>query len=149
MWPVAGIGSIAVACLVVTLVLGRPEPIAGVLALLGAAYAVILVVDDPPLDVRAAIVGAALLAVGELAYLSAEARAAVADEDGGTARRIGWVAVASLVALLVCGLLVAVVDVTRTGGLAIEAVGVAAAGGAIGLLVTVVREARQVKDDRD
>jgi hypothetical protein len=148
-WPVAGIGSIAVACLVVTLVLGRPEPIAGVLALLGAAYAVILVVDDPPLDVRAAIVGAALLAVGELAYLSAEARAAVADEDGGTARRIGWVAVASLVALLVCGLLVAVVDVTRTGGLAIEAVGVAAAGGAIGLLVTVVREARQVKDDRD
>ena len=34
----------------VTLAIGRPEPVAGVLALLGAGYAVILVVDDPPLD---------------------------------------------------------------------------------------------------
>ena len=54
------------------LAIGRPEPLAGVLVLLGTAYAVILAIDDPPLDGRSAIVGASLLAIGELAHLSLE-----------------------------------------------------------------------------
>lgn len=127
----------------VALVLGKPEPIGGALALLGAAYAVILVVDEPLLDARSAIVGAALLAVGELGYLSTEGRAAVADERGDGGRRIGWVAATSLAALLVGGVLVALVDVTtRASGSAIEVVGVVAAGGVVGLLVVIAREAK-------
>ena len=39
----------------------------------------------------------------------------------------------------------AVVDLLRTGGIAIEVVGVAAAAGAVGLLVLAAREARQVR----
>lgn len=140
--PVAGIATAAAAGLVVTLAVGRPEPVAGVLVLLGAAYAVILVVDDPPLDARAAIVGATLLAIGELAYLSVEARSAVTEEAGAIARRVGSVAVLSLLALGFGGALVALVDLFHTGGLAIEIVGAAAAVGAVGLLVLAAREAR-------
>ena len=45
--PVAGLGALAAVGLVVTLAVGRPEGIAAGLLLLGAAYAVILVVDGP------------------------------------------------------------------------------------------------------
>lgn len=139
--PVAGIGALAVCGLVVTLAIGKPEPIVLALALLGAAYAVILVVDDPPLDARAAVVGAALLGIGELAHLSVEARAAVTEEADAVARRVLSVAMLALLALALGGALLALVDVLRTGGLAVEAVGVAAAIGAVGLLVLAAREA--------
>ena len=141
-WPVETIGAVAVVGLAATLAVGKAEPVAGALVLLGGGYAVILVVDDPPLDTRAAIVGAALLAIGELAYLSAEARSAVAEETGAVARRIGSVAVLALLALGLGGALLALVDLLRTGGLAIEAAGVAAAVGAVGFLVRAAREAR-------
>lgn len=128
--------------LAVTLAVGKPAPVAGVLALLGAGYAVILILDDPPLDTRAAIVGAALLAIGELGYLSLEARAAVSEEAGAVARRVGSVAVVVLLALSLGGALVALVDLFRTGGLAIELVGTAAAVGTVGLLARAAHEAR-------
>ena len=128
--------------LVGTLVLGRPNPVVVPLALLGAAYAVILVLDDPPLDGHSIVVGAALLAAGELAYLSLETRSAVTEEAGAVGRRIAWVSVLVLLTLAVGGAVLAVVDLLRTGGLAIEFVGVAAAAAAVGLLVLAAREAR-------
>ena len=69
------------------------------LVLLGGAYAVILAIDEPPLDGRSAIVGALMLAVGELGYLSLGARTAVTDEAGTLARRIAWVMTLALLAL--------------------------------------------------
>ena len=128
--------------LVATLAAGRTEPIAAVLVLLGAAYAVTLVADDPTLDARSAIVGAALLAIGELAHLSVEARSAVTEEADAVARRVGSVAVLALTALGLGGIVLAVADLLRAGGLATEVVGVAAAVGAVGLLVLAAREAR-------
>jgi len=141
-------GAVATVGLAVTLAIGRPGPIVGALALLGGAYAVILVIDEPPLDGRAAIVGAALLTIGELAHLSVEARPAVTEEAGAAARRIAAVAVLALCALGLGGAVLAVVDVYRTGGIAIEVVGVAAAAGAVGLLVLAAREAR-AGEERD
>jgi hypothetical protein len=132
----------------VTLAFGWSEPIVGALALLGGSYAVILVVDAPPLDGRSAVVGATLLAIGELAHLSIEARLSVTEEAGATARRIASVAMLALVALGLGAAVLAVVDILRTGGVAIEAVGVAAAAGAVGLLVLAAREAR-TGDERD
>ena len=138
----AGLGTIAVGVTVVALAIGRSEPAIGGLVLLGAAYAVILVVDDPPLDGRSTVVGAAMLAVGELAYLSFDARTAVTAEAGALARRVASVAVLVLLALGTGAAVLTVVDLLRTGGLAIEAVGVAAAAGAMGLLVLAARDAR-------
>ena len=140
--PVAGLGTAAVVVLVVALVVGRSEPTIGGLALLGATYAVTLLIDDPPLDGRSTVVGAAMLAVGELAYLSLEARTAVTEEAGALAHRVASVAVLVLLALGVGATVLSVVDLLRTGGLAIEVVGVVAAAGAMGLLVRAAREAR-------
>ena len=140
--PVAGIGGVAVVGLIATLAIGRSEPVVGVLALLGAAYAALLVIDDPPLDAHSAVVGATLLAIGELAYLSLETRSAATGEAGAAARRVALVAVITLVALGVGAAVLAVVDLLRTGGLVIEIVGVAAAAGAVGLLVLAARDAR-------
>ena len=135
------VGAVATTCLIATLTVGRAEPIVAALALLGAAYALILVIDEPVLDGRSAIVGAALLAIGELAYLSVEVRPAVTEEAGAATRRVAFVAMLTLFALGLGGAMLAVVDLLRTGGIAIEVVGVAAAAGVVGLLVLAAREA--------
>jgi hypothetical protein len=140
--PVAALAALAVLGLAGTLILGWPDSIAVPLALLGAAYAAILVIDDPPLDSHSILVGGALLAAGELAYLSLEARSAVTEETGAIARRFAGVSMLVLFALAVGGALLAVVDLLRTGGLVIEFLGVAAAAGAVGLLVLAARDAR-------
>ena len=139
----AGIGIAAAAGLMAALAAGRPEPVAGVLALFGGAYVAILAIDDPPLDARAAIVGAALLAIGELTHLSIEARDKVTGEPGTTTRRVAWVAVLVALTLAVSAGLLALVDLLRAGGIAIEALGTAAAAAAVGLLVLAARDARR------
>ncbi len=140
--PAGALGALAMLILVVSLAVPVRALITVTLALLGASYATILVIDNPTLDLRAAVVGAALLATGELAHLAIEARSAVVDEAGTTARRVGSVAIMVLAALVVGGGLIALVDLARTGGLAIEALGVAAAVGAVGLLALATRDAR-------
>ncbi len=140
--PAGALGAFAVLILVVSLAVPVRALIPVTLALLGASYATILVIDDPTLDMRAAVVGAALLAIGELAHLAIEARSAVVDGADTTARRVGSIAIMVLVALVVGGGLMALVDLARTGGLAIEALGVAAAVGAVGLLALATRDAR-------
>lgn len=132
----------AVIALIVAFATGTPGPITVALALLGAAYAVLIVIDSPPLDGRAAVVGAALLGIGELAHLSLQALEAVPGGAEVRARQIAFIALLSLLALLLGGVLLALVDVARTNGLAIEAVGAAAALAAVGLLVAAARGAR-------
>jgi hypothetical protein len=144
---VRAVGAVAIVGLVATLAAGRAEPIVIALALLGGSYAVILAIDDPPLDTRAAVVGAALLAIGELAHLSVVARSAVTEEAGALAQRVGSVAVLVLAALFVGGALSALVDLLRTGGLAVEVMGTAAALGAVGLLVAAARRPEARPDD--
>ena len=126
-------------------VLGKPEPLVVALGLLGGAYAVILAIDEPPLDGRAAIVGALMLAVGELGYLSLGARSAVTDEAGTLARRIAGVMTLALLALAAGATVLIVVDVFRTGGIVVEAVGVVAAATAVGLLVLAARGAHSTQ----
>jgi len=138
---VAALGGVAIVCLVATLAVGRADSIVGALALLGAAYAAILVIDEPVLDGRSAIIGAALLAIGELGYLSVEVRPAVTEEAGAATRRVAFVAMMALLALGIGSAMLALVDLLRTGGIAIEAIGVAAAAGVVGLLVLAAREA--------
>ena len=92
------------------------------LATSGAAYGLMLAVDDPPLDVRAAGVAAGLLIVGELVGWSHEL-AATRDEPGGAWRRPVWIASLGVGALLLVWALLALVDLARVEGLAVEATG--------------------------
>jgi hypothetical protein len=142
---IAYVGGLAVALLVVAIAIGRFEGVAASLALLGGCYAAILVIDDPPLDARSALVGAGLLATGELAHLSLSRRSAVTDEAGAVTRRVAWVALLALCAIALGGAVLAVVDLLRTGGIAIELMGVAAAITAVGLLALAARDAARAE----
>ena len=139
---VAALSVLAVVAAASAVAVGRPEPLVAALLLLGGAYAVILAIDEPPLDGRSAIVGALLLAVGELGYLSLDARTAVTDEAGTLARRIAWVMTLVLLVLAAGATVLIVVDLFRIGGLVVEGVGVGAAATAVGLLVLAARGAR-------
>lgn len=109
------------------------------MTLLGAEYALLLSVDDLPLDRRAPVVAAALLLVAELAYWSLERRSAVTGEPGTVGRRLSVLALLALGSMLVGQLLLAAVVLGGRGGIAIEALGAAAALGAFGLLWVVLR----------
>ena len=101
------------------------------LAALAGAYAVLLLVDDPPLDSRAAALAAALVVVGELVGWSHELAGPTRDEPGNAWRRPAWIAGAGIAALGLAWAVLAVADLARVQGLAIEAVGALAALGAL------------------
>jgi hypothetical protein len=105
----------------------RPLLLGPALAALGGAYAVLLLVDEPPLDSRAAGVAASLVVVGELVGWSRELAGATRDEPGNAWRRPAWIAGAGIGALGLAWALLAVVDRARVEGLAVEAVGAVAA----------------------
>jgi hypothetical protein len=112
----------------------RPAALTVALPASAAAYALLLTIDDPPLDSRAAGVAAALLVIGELNGWAREL-AGTTDEPGGAWRRPAWIAGAGAGALALAWIVVAVADVARVEGLAVEAVGALAALAAL-VLVT-------------
>jgi hypothetical protein len=112
---------------------------------LALAYAVLLAVDDPPLDARAAGVAAALLVTGELVGWARELAATTRDEPGNAWRRPVWIASTGIGAVGLVTVLLAVVDLARVEGLAIEAVGAMAALAAL-LLVRRAATEKQVSD---
>jgi hypothetical protein len=125
--------------LLVSLVLGWAALGTVSLVLLGAAYAVHLSIDDVALDARAPLFAAGLLMTAELCYWSLEERERVRGEPGDGFRRLGFVALLGLGALFVGAVLLAVVDLGRTGGLAVDLVGAAAAAAVLLALVLAAR----------
>jgi hypothetical protein len=97
------------------------------LAALAGAYAVLLAIDEPPLDARAAGLAALLLVVGELVGWARELAGTTRDEPGGAWRRPIWIAGAAAGALALGWGLIALVDRLRADGLAVEAAGALAA----------------------
>ena len=119
--------------------LGWSSLVPASIVLLGSAYAVHLALDDPTLDTRAPLLAAGLLIAAELAYWSLEERQNVRTEAREQLRRLTVVAALALGSLFVGAVLLAVADVARTRGLAVDLVGAAAAAGALLLLVLVAR----------
>lgn len=122
-----------------------PAALGAALAALGGAYAVLLVIDDPPLDSRAAGVAAALLVAGELAGWARELGGATRDEPGNAWRRPIWIAGVALGALAVAWALLALADLARVDGLAVEAIGAVAAVTAL----VVIRSAARWTEQED
>ena len=125
--------------LVAAVVLGWSSLVPASIVLIGSAYAVHLALDDPTLDTRAPLLAAGLLLAAELAYWSLEERQNVRTEAREQLRRLTVVAALALGSLFVGAVLLAVADVARTRGLAVDLVGAAAAAGALLLLVLVAR----------
>jgi len=109
------------------------------LAVSGSGYALLLAIDEPPLDVRVAGVAACLLVVGELVGWAHELWSTTRDEPGGEWRRPTWIAAVGAGALLLVWGLLAIVDIARIEGLAVEAVGAVCA---LAALLVVRRLAR-------
>jgi hypothetical protein len=124
----------AVVILAGGLVLRRPVGIPAAIFLLGASYTMRLLAEEEALDLRAPLIAAAFFALAELSYWSLELRQGIADEAGTQLRRIGLISGLTLGVLALGIALLALVDGVRTGGPAVEALGVAAAVAALALL---------------
>ena len=127
--------------LAVGLLLWIPAAVPTAIVIVGVAYAAALAVRDDALDARAPVIAAILFAAAELGYWSLELRDAVADEPGAYLRRLGLLAGLTLGALALGQLLLALVDVSERGGIAIEAVGVVAAVAALAIVALSSRRA--------
>ena len=136
------LAAISLLALLAALALGWSSFVPISIALLGAAYATQLGVDDAPLDVKAPLFGAGLLVTAELAYWSLEERDRVESDPGEWLRRLGVVVALGLAALVAGGALLATADLARTRGLAIDLVGAAAAAAALLVVVLTARRGR-------
>jgi hypothetical protein len=133
------LSAVAVVVLVAALVLRRPRLVPLSLALLGACYALYLGVDDPPLDVAAAVFAAGLFLTAELAYWSLDEREGVRAETQEAFRRTAIVALLGAGALLVSAAVLALADVVRAQGVALDIAGAAAAAAALLIVVLAGR----------
>ena len=126
-WGAAAGGAVAVALLAIGLVARAPTFVTAGLAFLGAEYAAVLAVESEPLDRRAPVFAAALFLAAELAWWSLELRARIAAEAGSNLRRLAYLLGLTAGALALGAGVLALVDVIRVGGLAVELAGAAAA----------------------
>jgi hypothetical protein len=131
--------ALALLALVGALVLGWSPLVPVSLLLLGSAYSTHLAADDPALDVRAPLIAAGLLLTAELAYWSLEERDEIHAERGESLRHLGVVAALGLGGLVAGGALLAVADLARAEGLAIDLLGAVAAAGALLVVVLYAR----------
>ena len=122
---VGGIGALGLVMVAAAFVGRWASLIPFAIAVVGAAYAVFLSVRAETLDPYAAAVAAGIFLAAELAFWSLEPRAARAHRRV-LLRRIASLALAVVATGLVAGSLLLVAGGT-TGGVALEAAGVAAA----------------------
>jgi hypothetical protein len=139
----ARIGAVAFVALVAGIVLGWAPmiPLAAVLA--GGLYAAELAVADAPLDVAAPAIAAGLLLCTELAYWSLEERTRWRGEAGDGLRRVAFVALLGIAALMVAAVLLALVDAVRAHGLALDLLGATAAVAVVATVLVITRAERQ------
>jgi hypothetical protein len=138
-WPLAATGAAGVALAAIALVRGRAGLVGPALILLAAAYGARLAALDPGLQGRAPLAAAALVATGELAYLSIGLRLPVAQERGLVAGCVAQVGLEALGAGLVATLVLAAAGLPSAGGAGGDALGVAAAAVALGLVAALAR----------
>ena len=131
--------AVGVVVLVAAVVLEWSPLVPASLALVGAAYAIHLGIDDPPFDVGVAALAALLLLAAELAYWSLEEGDEVSAEPGEALRRLAVVVGFGAVALVAAAGVLALVDAVRARGLAVDLVGAAAAAAALLALVLASR----------
>ena len=137
---VAGVGAVGCAVAAVALAGRWPSVLPLGLAGVGSAYAVCLGFRSGGADARAPFVAAALFAAAELAYWSLEP----VRPQGGVrlvGRRITLLVAAALATALV-GSLLLVAAAGTSGGVALEAVGVAAAVAALAVIAVLVTRPR-------
>jgi hypothetical protein len=118
---------------------GWATAVAAGVFLLGGAYVTHLVLDDPPLDARAALYGGGLLLAAELGCWSGELRRERTTETGRALRRLVAELGLCVGGLAISALVLAAADIGRVGGVVIEVVGAIAAGALLWLALQALR----------
>jgi hypothetical protein len=135
-WAALGIAGVVLVAF--GAVLDRPSATALALLLLGAAYAVHLIVDSAALDWGAPVFGAGLLLCSELAHLVPPGR--VVEEPGLLAARLLRIVAAALVAVAVGAVALAGAAVQVGGSAALTAAAAVAAAAALWLIAWLARQ---------
>ncbi len=134
-----GLAGLAVVLLAVGLA-ARSGPVLGWgLAALGGEYAVLFAAQSHALDELTPLYAGAFFLVAELAFWSIEPRVPAWSEPGLAERRLAYLAGVSAGAAAVAGLVLVVAAASGGGGAALEAIGVVATIGALGLVALLVR----------
>ena len=131
----AAVGAAAVGLLALALIADSPAVVPGALALLGAEYALFLVLGDE-LDAFAPVYAAALLLAAELAYWSLEGR--VGAEHAVYRSRLAALGAATLASLGACLVVLAAAQPSIGGG-PMLLVGVLAAALALAFIARLAR----------
>jgi hypothetical protein len=119
---------------------GSTSGVAWTLALVAAAYATALAVRGADnVDAGAPLVGAGLLMVAELAYWSLERRGPGYEEARVVVRRLAALGALACLSLVLGAFVVVVTAAPLGGGLAWDAVGVAAAGATLAIVAWLAR----------
>jgi hypothetical protein len=134
-WLLGGVGGVGVLLLAAALTRRLPGLIAPAVVLLGGEYAGLFLVRKGTVDIRAPLYGPAFFLVAELAFAALELRAGTPD-PGLIARRAVLLAALALAGVVLGAVVLAAATLPLEGGLALEAIGVAAA---VALLVLVGR----------
>ncbi len=137
----AALGGLGAVVLVFLLVRAAPGVVAWPPALLGAAYAIALVVHGRSVDDAAPLVAVGLLLCGELASWSIDVRFHIASERAVVRARASALLGLTFASLAVAALVVAVAAAPAGAGLAWTALGAAAVVGVVALAVALARRA--------
>jgi len=136
---VAGVGLVGLLLLLAALAVQAPAVVAWGVALLGAEYATALLLRGGTIDPLAPVVAVGLLLVAEFAYWSTEPHPP--GDRGIARRRLQRLVLLALVAGGVSAIVLAVSEAAGRGGLGLEAIGVAAAAGALAVVALLARSA--------
>jgi hypothetical protein len=147
-WVAVGLGALALTLLAGGLVARWAQPVGWGLAILGAEYAVHFAAKGRALDELTPIYAAGLMLAAELAYWSVERRVAAWSESKVLVRRLVFLAGSCGGAATVAALVIVIASASSGGGVALKAVGVAAAIGALGLVGVLVRRSVPEVDSR-
>ena len=132
---VGGVGVVGCALIAFALTLRQRSVLPVGLAGIGAAYAVFLGLRTGPVDPRAPLVAAALLAAAELGFWSLDPGAGPSERQVLVRRIVGLIAAGSLAGLV--GSLLLALTSGVNGGVGLEAAGVVAATLTLGAIAVL------------
>jgi hypothetical protein len=142
---IAAAGALALVVLVTALTKARPESTVTALVGLGACWTASAWTQGAQTPGGTIFAAAGLLVAAELAFASLE-QVSVADEPELLSRRVAGIAARGLGALVLAAILLAALGLNTGGGLALEAVGVAAVVGLLLLLLSLARAETQASE---
>ena len=135
----AVIGAAGALLAVVGALTGAALPLGAGLAALAVEYAVATGLEGSGVDTRADVWGAGLLLSAELLFLAGELRTSVLEGGDLVARRLGTIALLVTGSIVLGAVLLSAAEVRPGGGLALQLVGVAAVGGVLWLVLSLVK----------